>query len=69
MKAGLTGLPMLFISDQTDRLMEKYSISVNQYSLNYDEYLYWEKLKRVTQDVGGLYDVVPSSHLWQYAVY
>jgi hypothetical protein len=57
----ISGLPLLFISDQTDRLMEKYSIIVNQYSLNYDEYLYWEKLQRVTQDVGGLYDIVPSS--------
>ena len=58
---SIDGLPVLLISDETDRLMEKYSISVNQYSLNYDEYLYWEKLKRVTQDVGGLYDIVPSA--------
>jgi len=57
----ITRLPLLFISDQTDRLMQRYSINVNQYSLNYDEYLYWEKLQRVTQDVGSMYDIVPSS--------
>jgi hypothetical protein len=34
---------------------------VNQYSLNEDEYLYWEKLQNTSEQVGGLYDMVPSS--------
>jgi hypothetical protein len=33
---------------------------VNQYSLNEDEYLYWEKLQNISQQVGGLYDIIPS---------
>jgi hypothetical protein len=39
----------------------KYSILVNQYSLNEDEYLYWEKLQNIGEQVGGLYDIIPSS--------
>lgn len=50
-----------FISNITDRLRIKYSILVNQYSLNEDEYLYWEKLQNITEQVGGLYDMIPSS--------
>ena len=35
--------PLNFVTNQTDRLQQKYSMLVNQYSLNEDEYLYWEK--------------------------
>ena len=50
-----------FISNLTDRLSVKYSILVNQYSLNEDEYLYWQKLQNFSEQVGGLYDMIPSS--------
>ena len=53
--------PLNYISNETDRLREKYSILVNQYSMNEDEYLYWEKLQNYSQQVGGLYDMVPSA--------
>jgi len=53
--------PLLYISNKTDRLKVKYSILVNQYSLNEDEYLYWEKLQNMSEQVGGLYDMIPSS--------
>ncbi len=53
--------PLNFISNETDRLKVKYSILVNQYSLNEDEFDYWEKLLNVTQEVGSLYDIIPSS--------
>ena len=53
--------PITYISNITDRLKTKYSISVNQYSLNEDEYLYWEKLQHLNDQVGGLYDIIPSS--------
>ena len=53
--------PITYISNITDRLKTKYSISVNQYSLNEDEYIYWEKLQNITDQVGGLYDVIPAS--------
>ena len=53
--------PLNFITTETDRLKVKYSLLVKQYSLNEDEYNYWEKLKRISEEVGGLYDVVPVS--------
>jgi hypothetical protein len=53
--------PLNFISNLTDRLRVKYSILVNQYSLNEDEYLYWEKLQNLSEQVGGLYDMIPSA--------
>jgi hypothetical protein len=54
-------LPVNFVSNTTDRLRVKYSILVNQYSLNEDEYVYWEKLKNLVEQVGSLYDIIPSS--------
>ena len=53
--------PINFVSNLTDRLSKRYSILVNQYSLNEDEYLYWEKLQNIAEQVGGLYDMIPSS--------
>ena len=52
--------PLNFISNETDRLNVKYSILVNQYSLNEDEYFYWEKLQNISKEVGSLYDITPA---------
>jgi len=59
--------PLNYISNTTDRLRVKYSLLVNQYSLNEDEFLYWEKLQNVAEQVGGLYDMTPAaipSNIW-----
>ena len=53
--------PVTYISRETDRLRTRYSILVNQYSLNEDEYNYWQKLQKMTEQVGGLYDIIPAS--------
>ncbi|MFA5818560.1 MAG: DUF4249 domain-containing protein [Bacteroidales bacterium] len=53
--------PLNFISNVTDRLKVKYSMLVNQYSLNEDEFLYWEKLQNISEQVGGLYDITPAA--------
>jgi hypothetical protein len=53
--------PLNFISNLSDRLAVRYSILVNQYSLNEDEFTYWDKLRNITEEVGGLYDIIPSS--------
>jgi hypothetical protein len=60
-EARIDRYPLNFISNLTDRLNIKYSILVNQYSLNEDEYLYWEKLQNISEEVGGLYDIIPYS--------
>lgn len=51
--------PVTFIDNQTDRLKTRYSIEVEQYSLNEDEYDFWERLQNESVNVGGLYDIIP----------
>jgi hypothetical protein len=53
--------PINYITNATDRLKIRYSILVNQYSLNEDEYNYWAKIQNVAVQVGGLYDYIPAS--------
>jgi hypothetical protein len=53
--------PINFISNITDRLKVRYSILVNQYSINEQEFTYWDKANDFINQVGGLYDVIPSS--------
>ena len=53
--------PITFISNKTDRLNKKYSLLVNQYSMNEDEYDYWSKLQSIFEETGSLYDITPSS--------
>jgi hypothetical protein len=60
-EAKVDKYPLTLITNSTDRLRERYSIMVYQYSLNEDEYLYWEKLQNISEQVGGLYDIIPSS--------
>jgi hypothetical protein len=60
-ESKITRYPINYITNITDRLQRKYSILVNQYSLNEDEYIYWEKIQNVTVDVGGFFDIIPAS--------
>jgi len=60
-EASVSRFPINFISPATDRLKEKYSIIVNQYSINEEEYEYWDKMQRLTEHSGTLYDNIPIS--------
>ena len=53
--------PVLSITNPVDRLSVKYSVLVNQFSLNEDEYIYWERLKNTIDQTGGLYDMIPAA--------
>jgi hypothetical protein len=53
--------PINYISNVSDRLKTRYSIVVNQYSVNEDEYAYWQKIQNIAFQVGGLYDIIPAS--------
>ena len=46
-------------TEHDTRLFLRYSILVNQYSISADEYYYWDKLKRVYEETGSLYDLIP----------
>jgi hypothetical protein len=60
-QARVSKYPILFISNKTDRLKERYSILVNQYSLNESEYDFWEKVQNISENVGSLYDITPTA--------
>ena len=63
----VTKYPINFISNTSDRLKQKYSMLISQYSLSEDEFNYWDKLQNVTEQVGGLYDITPAtipSNIW-----
>jgi hypothetical protein len=54
-------LPVNLVTNESDRLRVRYSILVNQYSMNEEEYGYWEKLRSIVEQSGSLYDITPSS--------
>ncbi len=58
---SISGFPLYFISNISDRLSVKYSIDVRQFSISQDEFDYWGKIRDISQNVGGLYDIVPAS--------
>jgi len=53
--------PINLVTNETDRLKIKYSMEINQYSVSEDEFGYWKRLQNISEDVGGLYDLIPSS--------
>jgi hypothetical protein len=53
--------PITYITNESEKLIDRYSILVNQYSLNEDEYNFWDRLQNITQNVGSLYDITPMS--------
>jgi hypothetical protein len=53
--------PVNFITNETDRLNIKYSMLINQYSISEDEFGYWKRIENISDDVGGLYDIIPAS--------
>ncbi|HOO99740.1 MAG TPA: DUF4249 domain-containing protein [Bacteroidales bacterium] len=60
-ESRVTRFPLKLIKNPVERLTVKYSILLTQYSLNEEEYNYWEKLGNSAQLVGGLYDIIPST--------
>ncbi len=52
--------PLYFISNMSDRLRVRYSILVTQYSLSEEEYNFWDKVQYLSEEAGGLYDIIPS---------
>jgi hypothetical protein len=53
-------LPVKFISNESDRLLERYRIEVNQYSIGEDEFIYWSNLEKISEQSGSLYDRIPA---------
>jgi hypothetical protein len=52
--------PLHFVSNQTPRLQEKYSMLVAQHSLSNGAFLYWDKMRGQSFDAGGMFETQPS---------
>lgn len=52
--------PLHFVSNQTPRLQEKYSLLVMQHSLSRGAFLYMDKLKAQSSNTGSLYETQPA---------
>jgi len=51
--------PLHFVSEETNRLQNKYSLLVKQYSLSNKAYDYWLQVQRQNQETGGIYETQP----------
>jgi len=60
-ESKVTRFPLYYIPPYSDRFEVKYSILVTQYSIDEQEYEYWLKVQNIAEEVGTLYDVIPSS--------
>jgi hypothetical protein len=53
-------LPINFIKKKSRQLSHIYSMLVQQRSISQDEYEYWGLIKKTTENLGGLFDPLPS---------
>jgi hypothetical protein len=53
--------PLYYADNTTDRFTLRYSLNVKQYALSEESYHYWKELKKVTENLGTLFDPLPST--------
>jgi hypothetical protein len=53
-------LPILSIKQGSEKLSVLYSINVKQYALSHDAYLFHQKIKKNTEQLGSIFDPQPS---------
>ena len=53
-------LPVRFIEPLAEELSVRYYIEVSQYALSHDAFLFYQRLKRNTEQIGTLFDPQPS---------
>jgi len=56
----ISEFPLLYVSTESDRLGDKYSLNVKQYALSEESYNYWIELQKITESLGSLFDPQPS---------
>jgi len=59
-KDVISMLPIKFIRKGSRLLSRTYSINVQQRAISQEEYEYWNLIKKTTENLGGLFDPLPS---------
>ncbi|RZJ79483.1 MAG: DUF4249 domain-containing protein [Flavobacterium sp.] len=52
--------PLILIPSHSEKLTERYSILVKQYTLTREAFEFWQNLKKNTETLGSVFDVQPS---------
>jgi hypothetical protein len=52
--------PITTVDPASEKIETKYSILVKQYALTPDAYAFWQNLQKNTQQIGSIFDVLPS---------
>lgn len=60
-KNELLGVPLIFVSNETERLSVTYSLYVQQQSLSLEAYDYWQRMNDQAAESGGMYETQPAS--------
>ena len=53
-------LPLVYIEPASEKLSVLYSINVRQYALSHEGYLFFQKIKKNTEQLGSIFDPQPS---------
>jgi len=57
---AIRNFPLIFIAKGSQKISRRYSIIVEQRSLTKEAYDFWNELKKTTENLGGLFDPLPS---------
>ena len=60
LSSNLIYQPIHFIEQGSEKLSVLYSMNLHQYSVSHDAYLFYQKMKKNTEQVGTLFDAQPS---------
>jgi hypothetical protein len=52
--------PLTIVASTSEKIEKKYCIGVRQYALTSDAYDFWQNLQKNTEELGSIFDVLPS---------
>lgn len=56
----IVNTPIAFVPSTSEKVGVRYSILVKQYALTPDAFNYWQQLRKITEQLGGIFDPQPS---------
>ena len=58
-ESKITNFPLHYVSTETKRISERYSLLVNQYSISKGAHIYWTEIKKQNVESGSMYTTQP----------